>query len=293
MCAAKIAKLPSLLYGTAWKKDKTQDLVKQALQSGFRAVDTAAQPKHYQENLVGAGIRDALRDGSIKREDLYIQTKYTSTNGQDPKAGMPYNPRGSITDQVHASVASSLANLQHVENGAQPYIDCLVLHSPFSASSQTLEAWRAMETHVPGEVHTLGISNCYDLHELQALYDTAAVKPSVLQNRFYRESGYDRSIRAFCQSKGIVYQSFWTLTANPHLLESQPVLFLRDQAEVSKEVALYSLVLGLGNISVLCGTTNADRMRDNLKGVAAVQAWSTQHSQQWNELVAGFDSLLG
>jgi hypothetical protein len=51
---------PRLVYGTAWKKDRTADLVYQALKSGFRGVDTAAQPRHYQERLVGDGIRRAV-----------------------------------------------------------------------------------------------------------------------------------------------------------------------------------------------------------------------------------------
>lgn len=66
------ATLPIFIYGTAWKKDRTADLVHQALQSGFRAVDTAAQPKHYREDLVGEGIRRAIQDGSVRREDLHV-----------------------------------------------------------------------------------------------------------------------------------------------------------------------------------------------------------------------------
>lgn len=64
--------LPTFIYGTAWKKDHTPELVHQALQAGFRAVDTAAQPKHYREDLVGEGIRRAIRDGTVRREDLHV-----------------------------------------------------------------------------------------------------------------------------------------------------------------------------------------------------------------------------
>ena len=72
MATPKAANIPSLIYGTAWKKDQTRLLVKQALLAGFRGVDTAAQPKHYQENLVGEGMRDAMREAGIKREELYV-----------------------------------------------------------------------------------------------------------------------------------------------------------------------------------------------------------------------------
>lgn len=63
---------PPFIYGTAWKKDATQKLVKDALAAGFVAVDTAAQPRHYQEPLVGAGIRDALTAHNLKREQIYV-----------------------------------------------------------------------------------------------------------------------------------------------------------------------------------------------------------------------------
>jgi diketogulonate reductase-like aldo/keto reductase len=65
---------PTFLYGTAWKKEQTADLVYEALKAGFKGVDTAAQPKHYNEKLVGDGIRRAVSEGLVKREDLFVST---------------------------------------------------------------------------------------------------------------------------------------------------------------------------------------------------------------------------
>ena len=62
----------SFIYGTAWKKESSTALTSQALKAGFRAIDTAAQPKHYREDLVGEGIRDAISSDSVKREDLFV-----------------------------------------------------------------------------------------------------------------------------------------------------------------------------------------------------------------------------
>ena len=64
--------IPAFLYGTAWKKGKTADLVYQALCSGFQGIDTAAQPKHYREDLVGDGLRRAINDGKVSRESLFV-----------------------------------------------------------------------------------------------------------------------------------------------------------------------------------------------------------------------------
>jgi diketogulonate reductase-like aldo/keto reductase len=207
------APIPPIIYGTAWKGTETAHWVENALVRGFRGVDTAAQPKHYHEPGVGEGLKRALATG-LARDEVYLQTKFTPLSGQDPRR-VPYDADASLTRQVKQSFASSLANLG-VER-----LDALVLHAPFRARSDTLEAWAAMEALVHhGGVARLGISNCYDLALLEWLHGQARVKPAIVQNRFYKDSGYDVAIRAFCRAHGITYQSFWTLTANPGLLAS-------------------------------------------------------------------------
>ena len=83
--------VPPVFYGTAWKKERTAELVELAIRMGFRAIDTACQPKHYNEAAVGEGILKS----KIAREELFIQTKYTPFNGQDPNR-VPYNPKDPI-----------------------------------------------------------------------------------------------------------------------------------------------------------------------------------------------------
>ncbi|MCX7101020.1 MAG: aldo/keto reductase, partial [Methylobacter sp.] len=76
-------KMPRIIYGTAWKKDATAAWVEQAIGLGFRGIDTACQPKHYNEAGVGAGVVACYKSG-IDRSELYLQTKYTPLSGQDP-----------------------------------------------------------------------------------------------------------------------------------------------------------------------------------------------------------------
>ena len=64
--------VPSLCYDTAWHRERTRDLVYQAIKTEFRGIDTAAHREHYPEDLVGAGIRDAINEGIVRREDLYV-----------------------------------------------------------------------------------------------------------------------------------------------------------------------------------------------------------------------------
>lgn len=64
--------MPRMIYGTAWKKNRTADLVYEAIKEGFRGIDTAAMKRHYSEELTGEGIRRAIKDGIITREELYV-----------------------------------------------------------------------------------------------------------------------------------------------------------------------------------------------------------------------------
>src|ERR1700680_4729813 len=84
-CITSIAgvRIPRIIYGTAWKKTDTERLVRIAIQTGFRGIDTACQPKHYDEPGVGAGVAASL-NLRLNRGELYLQTKFTDLSGQDP-----------------------------------------------------------------------------------------------------------------------------------------------------------------------------------------------------------------
>ncbi|MCJ1301088.1 hypothetical protein MMC08_003887 [Hypocenomyce scalaris] len=285
--------IPRFVYGTAWKKERTTDLVAKAINAGFVGVDTAAQPRHYQEDLVGEGIRQALAEGKIKREDLYIQTKYTPPAGQDP-SNLPYDPSSPVEVQVHASIASSLHHLR-TSNDDSTYIDTVVIHSPLSTIPLTLTAWRTLETYVPHRIRGLGVSNT-DLPTLQTLYKAATVKPAVVQNRFFPQTRYDVPLRRFCEENGIIYQSFWTLTGNPHLVKSAVVAEVARMIGTTNEVSLYLCVMGLGKVVVLNGTTNEERMREDLNGLEMWTDWyqkDERNREKWQGHIKTFRELLG
>ncbi|KAH7366872.1 aldo/keto reductase [Plectosphaerella cucumerina] len=291
--------IPRLVYGTAWKEGRSSALVTTALSTGFRGVDTAAQPRHYREDLVGAGIRAFLASpAAVARENLYIQTKFTPS--QAPGPGVPYDLSAPIEDQVASSIASSLRNLAAGDENSHDdvYLDCVVLHSPLPSAAETLAAWRALETHVPHPVRRLGISNV-SLAELERLHAEAVVKPSVVQNRFYPRDqgggGYAAGVRKFCEENGIVFQSFWTLTGNPALAGWRVVGDVVDAlgGRVEKEVAVYALVMALGRVCVLDGTTREEGMKGDLEGLEVLAAWAEgEGKHQWEEAVEAFKRLV-
>jgi len=249
-------RMPRIIYGTAWKKDRTAALVEQAIGLGFRGIDTACQPKHYNEAGVGDGVAACLHRG-LDRAELYLQSKFTSLNGQDP-ARVPYDAEASLSEQVAQSFQTSLENLQTA------YLDCLVLHSPLANQAQTLEVWQAMEQIFhSGRAKQLGISNCYDPQQFELLYRNAEVKPAVIQNRFHAETRYDRTIRDFCRQHRIIYQSFWTLTANPSVLAHATLQTLAAKYRRSAAQVFFRYLSQI-DIIPLTGTSSESHMREDL-----------------------------
>jgi len=249
-------KMPWIIYGTAWKKKRTADLVVKAIQAGFRGIDTACQPKHYDERLVGAAL-NRLIDHGIKRETLFLQTKFTPLSGQDPKQ-VPYDKNSPIESQVAQSFEASKKNLR------TQYVDSLFLHSPLAPHEVLMNVWDAMETiQKAGGARQLGISNCYNPEVMRQLYTNANVKPAVVQNRFYQETGYDAELRHWCSTHGVIYQSFWTLTANPHVLISKPVCAIARKYNKS-EVQVFFRYLNQSGIVPLTGTCSEQHMREDL-----------------------------
>ncbi|CAI4217266.1 unnamed protein product [Parascedosporium putredinis] len=242
--------IPRLIYGTAWKKAQTQGLVQAALTAGFR-------------------------------DQIHAR------RGQDLD-NLPYDPEAELEEQVRQSVESSLANFAVGAAGGgggggddEAYLDCLVLHSPLPTIPETLRVWQAMATYVPHKVRHLGISNV-SLPVLRALCQAAAAtqsphppfpKPAVVQNRV-RAGYYQPDLYAFCRDEGIVFQSFWTLSANPNLLASAAVAAVAEGAGVSSPVALYSVLLGFERFTVLDGTTSQEHMKEDLEGIEKVGVWA-------------------
>jgi diketogulonate reductase-like aldo/keto reductase len=246
--------LPPLMYGTAWKEERTEALVAEALAAGFRAIDTANQRKHYVE----AGVGAALRTSAVPREQLFLQTKFTYARGQDHR--LPYDPHASLTTQVEQSFASSLEHLSVLR------LDSYVLHGPWSSqgwSPQDRETWAAMEAlcHA-GQVRFLGISNV-SLAQLEALCEVEALTPSFVQNRCYARTGWDRAVRAFCRQRAIVYQGFSLLTANGRELQSPAVHAVAKRVGATVAQLVFSFARASGMLS-LTGTSDPAHMREDL-----------------------------
>ena len=250
--------VPDFLYGTAWKEERTQSLVEQALRQGFRGIDTANQRRHYFEAGVGAALAAAYRAGVVTRSDLFLQTKFTSRDGQDHR--LPYDPSASLATQVAQSMASSLEHL------GTDYADSYVLHGPASGYGWThedSEVWEAMRKERDGgRALLLGASNVSVAH-LQQMEAVGHELPIFVQNRCFARFGWDRAVRAFCRDRKIVYQGFSLLTANVEVLRHPPVAALAARLSATTPQLIFRFALAVG-ILPLTGTSDATHMQQDL-----------------------------
>ncbi len=251
--------MPAFLYGTAWKETRTEELARLALAAGFRGIDTANQRRHYVEAAVGAAVAAVLREGRIGREDLFLQTKFTYARGQDHR--LPYDRATDHATQVRQSFESSLGHL------GTDYADSYVIHGPSSAegvSDADWTVWRAMEElHRGGKARLLGVSNV-SLAQLLAIHEGSRVKPAFVQNRCFASNGWDRATRAFCERRGVVYQGFSLLTANPRTLKSPAVARAVQRSGRTPAQVIFRFALQAGMIP-LTGTRSPAHMREDLE----------------------------
>ena len=251
-------RVPRMLYGTAWKEERTAGLVAMAIERGFRGIDTANQRRHYHESAVGEALGVVLKDRMLARNELFIQTKFTHPAGQDHRR--PYDAKASTATQVRQSFESSQQHL------GVAVIDSLLLHGPTSRrgwSIEDREAWTAMESlQMSGEVRLIGVSNV-TASQLDELCSFAMVRPSFVQNRCFARTGWDGEMRNMCATHGVVYQGFSLLTANQREMASVTVTGIAARHARTPAQVIFRFALDLGMI-VLTGTTDPDHMSEDL-----------------------------
>lgn len=249
---------PLLVYGTAWKKGRTTQLVLDAWFKGFRAFDTGAHPEDFDEALVGQALRQVFSNGNSSRSDAWVQTKFSPTACESrtgPKPENPYDPsEPRIGEQVRRSYRGSIRQL-----GVQ-WVDLYMLRSLYNEHNKTMEAWRAMEEIFnSGGAKSLGVCNV-NIEQLQRLYEASSVKPSYVQNKCLHTSEYDRKVREFCLHNGIQYQVAGLISGNPNVLASPQMNIVAAKHNRTVQQIMYRLALQQFSTTVLVGTQNATRL---------------------------------
>ena len=176
--------------GTWTQDDETaEESVYTALQDGYRLIDTA---QYYGNELgVGNGLKRAIEDGIVTREDVFITTKI-----------MPSN-----YERAYQSIDDSLKRL------GVDYIDLMLIHQ--SGSNDT-EVYKALCQGVKdGKLRSIGISNYYTAEEFERVTAEGDIKPAVVQNEnhpFYQNTEF----REYVSQYGTVVESWYPFGGRGH-----------------------------------------------------------------------------
>lgn len=193
-------KIPLLGFGV-WKApaDATATMVKQALETGYRLIDTAKQ--YGNEAGVGQGIAQWIEADGGKREDIFLTTKIF--NGDQQKD----------YDQLMAAFDEQLDRLQ------TEYVDLLLLHWP--VNERYVTSWRVLEDlYRAGKAKAIGVSN-FDVERLQILLREAAIAPAVNQIEFNPRI-HQPEIVQFCRDHGIRLEA-WSPLGNGAILNNPTI----------------------------------------------------------------------
>ncbi|WP_144526486.1 aldo/keto reductase [Peribacillus simplex] len=168
--------------------------VKVAIKHGYRSIDTAAI--YENEEGVGQGIREGIKEAGISREDLFVTSKVWN-------ADLGY-------ESAIAAYEKSLKKL------GLEYLDLYLIHWPVEGKYK--EAWRALETlYKEGKVKAIGVSN-FQIHHLKDLMEGAEVKPMVNQVECHPRLT-QKEVQAFCKEQGIQLEA-WSPLMQGELLDN-------------------------------------------------------------------------
>ena len=177
--------------------DEVVSSVKAAIKNGYRSIDTAAA--YGNEEGVGEGIREALKENNLSREDLFITSKIWNA------------------DQGYESTLTAYKNT--LKKLGLDYLDLYLIHWPVAGKYK--DTWRALETlYKDKKVRSIGVSN-FHVHHLQDLLKDAEVVPVIDQVEFHPCLA-QKELRQFCKDKGIQFEA-WAPLMQGHLFEN-PIL---------------------------------------------------------------------
>lgn len=231
--------MPILGLGTyALDYDTCVNSVKTLLRNGGRLIDTAYM--YGNEDAVGEGVRQAMAEYGIPREEIFVITKIYPNQFHDPEAAI--------------DMALEKLNID--------YIDMMLLHHP---GTDDVKAYKAMEKYVEqGKIRSLGLSNWY-IKELTSFLPQITITPALVQNEihpYYQE----QEVVPFIQEKGIVVQCWYPLGGRGYtaeLLGDETICAIAEAHEVSAAQVILRWDLQRG-IVVIPGSGNEQHIIENL-----------------------------
>ncbi|MDT4938538.1 MAG: 2,5-diketo-D-gluconate reductase [Pseudonocardiales bacterium] len=229
--------MPQLGFGVFQvPPDETAKAVSAALQTGYRAIDTAAMYRN--EEAVG----HAIADSGLPRPDIFVTTK--------------------LNNDAHGFEAALRAFEQSRQRLGVDYLDLYLIHWPLPRQDKYVETWRALETlHTEGVAKAIGVSNFQPAH-LQRLLDETETVPAVNQIEL---SPYlvQAELRKFDAAHGILTESWSPLARGGQLLHDPVITTIAEKYGRTPAQAVIRWHLQLGNLVIPKSVTPA-RIAENI-----------------------------
>jgi len=234
--------IPQLGYGLFQIADElAAKSVSQAIETGYRLLDTAMIYRN--EKGVGAGIRQAIELGQVKRSDLFITTKLWN-------ADQGY-------DRVLKAFESSLELL------GLDMIDLYLIHWPVPARNLYVESWKAcIELQKQGRVRSIGVCNFRE-QDLSRIIEATGVIPVLNQIELHPHF-QQAALRTFHSKHQIATQAWSPLArAASDLLTNETLLQIANRHQRSVAQIILRWHIEIGNI-VIPKTQEPARMKENI-----------------------------
>ena len=257
----KTGSIPALGFGTLIPDPvATRTATKAALQAGFRVLDTAE--RYRTEKEVGEALREAIAEGTVKREDVFVITKVWNTNHRPERAKLAFE--------------ASLKRL------GIDYIDLYLIHTPFAfqpgedqdprdasgaviydKETTLLDTWRGLESIVDdGKCRAIGLSDV-NLEMVKSVHEAARIKPAVVHLEAHPYNP-ESEILAYCKQNDIIMQAFAPLghSMEPRLLDDAVIVEIAKKTGKTPAQVLLAWALQRGT-SVLTTSKTASRIKEN------------------------------
>jgi 2,5-diketo-D-gluconate reductase A len=214
--------------------DQAQAVVEQALEVGYRHVDTAAA--YVNEKGVGA----AVRASGLPREEVFVTSKLR--NG----------------DQGHDQTLHAYDDT--CERLGVDGLDLYLIHWPNPAAGLWQDSWRALQRlHDEGRVRAIGVSN-FLVEHLEELRGFADRMPAVNQIELH-PTFQQPELTAACRSMGIAVEAYSPLGQGEDL-EHPRVAAIAEELEASPAQVILRWHLDKGHV-VIPKSSSVQRMRAN------------------------------